>query len=430
MKLINKITIDQSPMPSALTVRQFTVFGDPGAVFSLTITNEDNHFYNFSEELDKNNALKTAIGFSATPARLLPKTINNNGEYVGVIQFPAIADDDVYSITLYAESVSDTFLDSNFEDKTTYVLPNIHKYLDTTVTFSLVSAGSNSVYNDYPSNVTAKGFSSLLLQDNNLFNTVAISWNVTLGSSQFVIARQPVITDFQFTTTSTSKTAGSSTKIVEVADITGLSKNMGVSGTGIASGSVITDIVAGYIDTNNSSDIEDIYIIPKKVITDLNGVQKVGDDPGGTVTIDKASSYNAGITLTFTGKGSDSSKVFNNTIFSLQNLLLTIDPVVTTTDAAVSNSTTIPITSTNGIKAADTVLITGIGITNASPHVDAISSGVNVTASAAQTIENGQTLTFTGSSRSATITADVNVLKFGKDDITLTLALDNILTVG
>ena len=430
MKLINKITIDQSPMPSALTVRQFTVFGDPGAVFSLTITNEDNHFYNFSEELDKNNALKTAIGFSATPARLLPKTINNNGEYVGVIQFPAITDDDVYSITLYAESVSDTFLDSNFEDKTTYVLPNIHKYLDTTVTFSLVSAGSNSVYNDYPSNVTAKGFSSLLLQDNNLFNTVAISWNVTLGSSQFVIARQPVITDFQFTTTSTSKTAGSSTKIVEVADITGLSKNMGVSGTGIASGSVITDIVAGYIDTNNSSDIEDIYIIPKKVITDLNGVQKVGDDPGGTVTIDKASSYNAGITLTFTGKGSDSSKVFNNTIFSLQNLLLTIDPVVTTTDAAVSNSTTIPITSTNGIKAADTVLITGIGITNASPHVDAISSGVNVTASAAQTIENGQTLTFTGSSRSATITADVNVLKFGKDDITLTLALDNILTVG
>jgi len=430
MKLINKITIDQSPMPSALTVRQFTVFGDPGAVFSLTITNEDNHFYNFSEELDKNNALKTAIGFSATPARLLPKTINNNGEYVGVIQFPAITDDDVYSITLYAESVSDTFLDSNFEDKTTYILPNIHKYLDTTVTFSLVSAGSNSVYNDYPSNVTAKGFSSLLLQDNNLFNTVAISWNVTLGSSQFVIARQPVITDFQFTTTSTSKTAGSSTKIVEVADITGLSKNMGVSGTGIASGSVITDIVAGYIDTNNSSDIEDIYIIPKKVITDLNGVQKVGDDPGGTVTIDKASSYNAGITLTFTGKGSDSSKVFNNTIFSLQNLLLTIDPVVTTTDAAVSNSTTIPITSTNGIKAADTVLITGIGITNASPHVDAISSGVNVTASAAQTIENGQTLTFTGSSRSATITADVNVLKFGKDDITLTLALDNILTVG
>ena len=430
MKLINKITIDQSPMPSALTVRQYTVFGDPGAVFSLTVTNEDNHFYNFSEELDKNNNLKTAIGFSATPARLLPKTINNNGQYTGSIQFPAIEDDDVYSIALYAESVDETFLGLKFEDKTTYILPNIHKYLDTTVTFSLVSAGSNSVYNDYPSNVTAKGFSSLLLQDNNLFNTVAISWNVTLGSSQFIIARQPVITDFQFATTSTSKTAGSSTKTVEVADITGLSKNMGVSGTGIASGSVIVNIIPGYIDSNNSSDIEDIYIIPKKVITDLNGVQTVGDDPGGTVTIDKSSSYNADVTLTFTGKGSVDSKAFNNTIFSVQDLLLTIDPVITTTDAAVANSATIPITSTDGIKAADTVLITGIGITNTLPHVDAVSNGVNVTASAAQTIENGQTLTFTGSSRSATITANVKVLKFGKDNITLTLALDNILTVG
>ena len=417
-------------MPSALTVRQYTVFGDPGAVFSLTVTNEDNHFYNFSEELDKNNNLKTAIGFSATPARLLPKTINNNGQYTGSIQFPAIEDDDVYSIALYAESVGETFLGSKFEDKTTYILPNIHKYLDTTVTFSLVSAGSNSVYNDYPSNVTAKGFSSLLLQDNNLFNTVAISWNVTLGSSQFIIARQPVITDFQFATTSTSKTAGSSTKTVEVADITGLSKNMGVSGTGIASGSVIVNIIPGYIDSNNSSDIEDIYIIPKKVITDLNGVQTVGDDPGGTVTIDKSSSYNADVTLTFTGKGSVDSKAFNNTIFSVQDLLLTIDPVITTTDAAVANSATIPITSTDGIKAADTVLITGIGITNTLPHVDAVSNGVNVTASAAQTIENGQTLTFTGSSRSATITANVKVLKFGKDNITLTLALDNILTVG
>ena len=74
--------------------------------------------------------------------------------------------------------------------------------------------------------------------------------------------------------------------------------------------------------------------------------------------------------------------------------------------------------------------MTGIGVTTAAPHIDAVSSGVNVTVSAAQTIENGQTVTFTGSSRSATITADVTILKFGKDDIILTLALDNILTVG
>ena len=58
MKLINKITIDQSPMSSALTTRIYSVVGEPGAVFSLTVTNEDNSYYNFSEEIDKDGALK------------------------------------------------------------------------------------------------------------------------------------------------------------------------------------------------------------------------------------------------------------------------------------------------------------------------------------------------------------------------------------
>ena len=74
--------------------------------------------------------------------------------------------------------------------------------------------------------------------------------------------------------------------------------------------------------------------------------------------------------------------------------------------------------------------MTGIGVTSASPHVDAVSNGVNITASSAQTIENGQTVTFTGSSRAGTITADVVIQTFGEDNLTLTLELDNILTVG
>ena len=434
MKLINKITIDQSPMPSALTTRSYNVVGDPGAVFSLTVTNEDNSYYNFSEEVDKNGTLKTAVGFAATPASLAPKTIPESGVYTDVIVFPAITDDDVYSIAIQAYNGSDTFLSSNFENDAVHILPKIYKYLDTTVAFAVKSAGTtyaNETSDAEPAaRYTVTGPSTSVLQVQNLSTKVSISWDVALSSSQFIIARQPLISDFQFTTTKTSRTAGSSTKSVEVTDVTGLSVGMPISGTGIASGSVITKITPGYLDLNNSSELEDIYIIPQVVITAEDGTQSLGDDTGGTLTIDKSSSFNAGITLTFIGKGSNNSKAFNNTVFTIKNLNLTIAPVVTTTDAVVSNSATIPITSTNGIKAADTVLMTGIGITSASPHVDAISSGVNVTVSAAQTIENGQTVTFTGSSRSAKITADVTILKFGKDDIVLTLALDNILTVG
>ena len=430
MKLIKDIKIDSTPMSSALTIRDFVVTGDPGAVFSLTITNEDSSFYNFSEDLDKNGDLITAIAFASAGAKLAPKTIDETGVYTGSIEFPAITDDDVYSITLLAETAEDTALDAYLSNNNVYILPNIHKYHDTTVTFSLSSAGSSGSYNTLPDNVTSTGPSSSISSNTIGFKKVSILWNVTLSTSQFVIARQPLASDFQLTTTKTSRAAGSSTTLVEVTDLTGLSIGMGVAGTGIASGSVITAITPGYLDSNKSSDLEDFYVIPKAINTDENGVQTISDDTGGTITIDKSSSFDASITLTFTGKGTVASETFNKTSFKFENLSLTINPVVTTTDAVASSSTTIPLTSTNGIKAAETVLMTGIGVTATSPHVDTVNAGVSVVVSAAQTIENGQTMTFTGSSRAATITANVNVLEFGTDDITLTLALDNILTVA
>ena len=108
--------------------------------------------------------------------------------------------------------------------------------------------------------------------------------------------------------------------------------------------------------------------------------------------------------------------------------MLTIDPVVTTLDA-IANSETIPLTSTDGIKAAETVVMSGIGVVG-TPHVDVVNDGVSVEVSTAQNIENGQTITFTGSSKAGKITADLEVLEYGNDDITLTLNLDNILTVA
>ena len=205
---------------------------------------------------------------------------------------------------------------------------------------------------------------------------------------------------------------------------------MAISGTGIAADSIVRKVIKGFKDYNKSSDIKDIYVIPKITETNEQGIVNIVDSKAGTIIISNSSTWSSGLTLTFTGKGSDAAEEFNNTIFEMKNIVLTIDPVVTTTDVAVSASTTIPITSTDGIKAVEGVLMTGIGITDSSPHVDAISAGVNITASSAQTIENGQTVTFTGSSRAATIKLDVTVLEHGADDITLTLALDNILTVG
>ena len=429
MNTINNIIIDLSPMQSAIVTKDFTVVGDPGAEFTMTVTNEDSHFYNFSEELDKNGSLKAALAFTATPDRLDVKTIDETGVYSGSIQFPAITDDDHYYITLYA--VSDTVLNSSLSTNKVYILPKIYKYKDTTLTCSLASASNGGSYNTLPANVTATGISSSVTGVTPTPVTKSINWPVTLSTSQFVIAKQPGGDDFEFTTTTTTTSASDTTGetlYIEVADVSKFSQRMGVTGTGIAAGNVIKAIIPGYKDYNNSSDLEDVYVIPKVKSTDPEGVEVITDSPGGTILIGNSSTWSSGITLTIKGS-SIHLETFNDTIIELSNLAVTIDPVVTTTDAAVSDSETIPITSTNGIKAAEGVIMSGIGITG-TPHVDAVSAGVSITSSSTQTIENGQTVTFTGSSRSATITADVKIIEYGTDDLTITLALDNILTVG
>ena len=63
------------------------------------------------------------------------------------------------------------------------------------------------------------------------------------------------------------------------------------------------------------------------------------------------------------------------------------------------------------------------------PYVDSI-SGFNLTASSAVTLDDGETLTFTGSGTSATITGDIIVDQMGETNSTATLQLDNILKIS
>ena len=418
MKNITELTIDNTPMSSRQISKEYFVYGDEGACFTLIVKNEDDHFYNFPNNVSYATAPTAA--FAATPVQMDVATIGSSGVYTGSIVFPTVTDDDKYQITILP--VKDTVLAKTFSPETTYTSPYIYQYIDSTITFSLLHSNAAVVE---PSNVTSTGFSNKLSRNSN--TSVSISWPITLSSSNFVIARQPVASDFEFTTTKDTLNAGSGTSL-ELKNIEGLSVGMGVSGTGIASGSVISEIHAGYLDAANSTSDNQLYNIPSAIEV-VDGVDVIRQSKGGTVVIDKSSTFVADRTITFTGKGLNHLNKFNNSKLTITNLLLTIDPVTTTTDGAVSNSTTIPVTSTNGIKAADTVLMTGIGVTDSSPHVDSVSSGVSVTVSSNQTIETGQTVIFTGSSRSANVSFDVLINDYGKENFTLTLNLDNILTV-
>ena len=443
MKIINNVTINTTPMPSVAVSRPFLITGDPGAVFNITVTNEDNHYYNFSEEIDKNEALITAIAFTATPTQLFQKTIDDSGVYNGIIQFPTIADDDEYNITIFADPYSKTVFEETLSLSNSYSLPTIYKYKDTTLTFSLKSVeatggGQNELYNAFPSNVTSAGFSSSLGVPSGR-KTFSISWALTANDDAISIIRQPVTTDFEFTTTKVTRTAKTNSKLLELTDITGLSIGMTVTAVGIpttnnnAGTTTITDINKGYLDVSNSSNLADVYSIPTSVQT-INGVETVTETTGGTVTLAAGSDFAVDRVATFTGSGSSHTEVFNNTLFNVSNFKVVVNPVVTTTTAAVAaTATVIPVTSAVGIRASTSV-VTGIGVNSENTMTVTGISSQNLTVRAlvaadGEAIESGQTLTFTGASRSALVTADVTVEQYGIDDLTLSLDLDNILTI-
>ena len=425
MKQINTFAFDRVVISGSQNIINYTITGDPGSVFSMVVTNEDNNYYNFPENtvvsIEEN--ISTPSGsFSSTPSKLSFQEIDKTGVYYGSIDLPSVADDDLYSTIIYAESSFNTVFNKQLSSGLVYLTEKITQLVNTSLTFSLSSTASDGTYNTYPSNVVVSGISTSVSKT--LRNkSFSISWPVTLSSSQFIIAKQPVFNDFYISTTKDTLNAGSGTSL-ELKDITGLSLGMAVSGTGIASNATIVNIIPGYKDENKSTAADHVYIIPKSIAGDV-----MVNSSGGTVILSESSTFVADRTITFKGYGQDAIRYFNGAIVEVKNPKLVIDAVTTTTDAAASSSTTIPLTSTDGIKAADTVIMSGIGVVG-TPHVDSVSAGASVVVSAAQTIENGQTITFTGSSRSATITADVVVKTYGDQNLTITLELDNILTVG
>ena len=435
MKEITKVLINSSALKPKSSSRSYTVTGDPGAVFSMTITNEDNHYYNFPENtiiLNPDEESVPVAAFAATLVRLNPVTIDKTGVYSNNITFPTVTDDDEYVLTIYPESHYGTKL--AMTDSGSFIFATIQQLIDTVITFSLSStdqdAGDES-YGTYPSNYTVSGIDKRITTIP-VKSTFAISWALALNDNDFIIAKQPAANDFYFSTTKDTLTTGSGTSL-ELKNITGLSVGMVVSGTGIASGATITKITRGYYDANNSTAAFPIYKIAQIVnSTDANNPILV-DHPGGTVVLSASSTLVANRTLTFKGYGSTAAQLFNGTGFSISNFKVTLTDVSTTVndaDATGAASLTIfDIASAVGLR-DDVSTVKGIGISDASTTLVTNISSNTITVDTAFKPENGQALTFLLASRAATVTGDVTVTSYGSDNLTLTLELDNILTVS
>ena len=114
------------------------------------------------------------------------------------------------------------------------------------------------------------------------------------------------------------------------------------------------------------------------------------------------------------------------------DLAIALTPITTTTTAASQNSTSVVLAARDGIL-NDTSTVSGIGI-NPAAAAPTVASGANATGagtvvlSAAQTLENGITLTFPGAGKVATITGNIEVKKAGTADAVLRFDVEKLLT--
>lgn len=345
---IKAFNINTSAKSRGPVNRNYQIIGDTGSVFHMIIQDSAGQYYNFPENtiVDKSISVFAPAGsFSTTPASLHNKQIPNNGIYQGVVSFPDSGGDNNYTITITAGN--NTTFDTNvFTNDKIFVSDKIYSYQFTGINFSVTHSESAVVE---PAVIAFKGKSSEV-GNLNISNKVAINWPFTLSSGSATILRQPVIDDFEFTTTSTTisnSDVTGETIYIELADVSGLSIGMGVTGDGIAANAVIRKIIPGYRDYNSSTTTNFIYRIPLVENSDGNDLE---ESSGGTIQISNASSWTTGVTLTFLGKGSSAVETFNKTRFKINNFKIELDNVRTITTDSTAD-TVIHTNSAAGIKA-------------------------------------------------------------------------------
>ena len=410
---IDSFSLNTSDVPSTGEKRAFVVKGDANAYFNLKITRtSDSKTYDFTTDT-----------FTATATSLLSQKIGDSGVYSNFITFAAVTADQSYTVELSSSIELGSTLIKNIQDSTSEFTSTstINQYKIITLTISPLSAANNAHYNALPSNIVIKAERN----SKSLIKKV-INWDLSLSANSFTFARgyaalegavNPV--DFRSLVVKVKKGNQAAGTTVLFDDVDDVAIGMSMSGTGVTGAPRVVSI-----DTASNG-------VVVSVSQNAQGSGGMADDAS----------------ITFQYGGSSTSKAISGCEFYLDNVSATgssagyvvkaasLSPVKTAVNGAVSDSAIVNIDSENGIKAAATTFVSGLGVDakTVAPHVDANthqSTDHRLLLSANQTLADNTPLVFTGSSRSANITVGLNISNIGTKDHTLHFNLDTILKVS
>ena len=487
IKKINEFKIDVTNIRGSGENRQFSLVGDKNAVFSMEVTNEDGHYYDFYNRK-----------FSATKSTL-SKAVLKNGIYRGSILFPKITDNDHYDILVYAEPTYETEhsnyrerrrqdgaidVNNSFGSDSLMLTKKLFQYVDVTLTLSAISVNS----------LTAFGSSVVTTQTIDLASRkpggkIPFTIIVTAAATRnFSINRQPLETDvvgFAIRTIGAAAipiqgedTSSSTYYKWPIDNIIGLKEGMQVArATNVTDGTSIKSYISEfeteyrpgetrvtrtepsrqrsiYESASRPAPVYGVETTPSRSIpseiqrTTYYEVYEEALQPTGVVTFTDNTPTSLAGNIVFSHKqadalkddeikifcyGRENIKSLTNYDLKFTNLKVELTAVTTTTTSAVSNNTSVPITERAGIRDGETT-VTGIGIDTSSaiPTVSSGAGAVNgagtIVLSAAQTLEDGITLSFGNTSRVATITGDIDIITAGLADETIRFDLEKFLT--
>ena len=476
--IITEFNLDTSHIPAVGSRKSLSIVGDPDATFTLTAYTEDATILYYDWE---SNNWTTAF------TRLVWQKLPSSGIFTRTINFPLETANTIYNIQLSAEPHFNTKLEIPGVLSTITHIKKIYQYIDKKITFTSSSDDHTGEYT-LPTDVEISGSPSIVtIDDVETLSagkgdiTGSISWTYTLKNDRFIIAKQPNEHDFKSSTTQTLDGAvatddGTSGLKLTLDDISGLIVGMEI--TAVSAGSLSgTPKITAIDSTETSSTYKQITIDIGQAISDgvtltftgtgsraansiynaafsLNNFKVVLNDVTTTTTSTVSDSTTIPVTSIKGIKPKSATKKLKNassavtTVNMMDDISdLGIGQVLVSVDNSDTITGTATITKINtgtkeitfnepvtlSVNAGLTFASTFINSTNicsdSKPYVDSI-SGFNLTASSAVTLDDGETLTFTGSSNSATITSDVIVTSMGETDATVTLQLDNILKVS
>jgi len=408
---IKSFELDTSDIVSTGATRSFIVKGDATAKFNLKITKDNPSGSDTTYDFTTNT-------FTASATELTNQEIGDTGEFIGFVTFPNISVDDTYTVELSPSLAKGTTLNSSIQDTTNENLHTltINQYKIITITVALSSTSYSGSYNTLPSNITITGernSTQRLLK--------SFSYDLSLSANSFTFARgyttnvagmHPL--DIRSSIVKVKNGNQTASTTVAFDDVSKLAVGMLMTGTGVTGSPrvVSIDFVANTIVVS--------------VTQNAQGDGGMADDAN----------------ITFTYGGSEISKLISGCEFDLVGIeettsgyflnAVTLADVTTLVDGAVSSSATVDVDSTAGIKAGSTTTVSGRGINSAASaiSVSSVTDADTLVLSAAQTLDDNTPLTFTGSSRNATLAFDLAITNFGTQDHTLTINLDSILTVS